>query len=76
MSKTPLPWPPRGLNRVQAAAYVGVSASTFDKLVSDGRMPHPIQVGARRIYDRHAVDMAFDALGDERNDFDAPNEWD
>ena len=32
---------PRGLSRVQAAAYVGVSATLFDAMVSDGSMPGP-----------------------------------
>ena len=76
MAKTPLPWTPRGLSRLQAAAYVGVSAGTFDKLVSEGRMPKPKPIGARRVYDRVEIDSAFDALGDEPNDFDGPNEWD
>lgn len=71
MTKTPLPWLPRGLNRIQAAAYVGVSAGTFDKLVSEGRMPRPKRIGTRCVYDRFEVDSAFDALGDtESNDFD------
>ena len=29
----PLSLPPRGLSREQSAAYIGVSPSTFDKLV-------------------------------------------
>jgi len=33
--------PPRGLSRVQAAEYIGVSPSTFDKMVTDGEMPAP-----------------------------------
>lgn len=62
----------RGLNRVEAARYVGVSPGTFDKLVSEGLMPRPKHVGARRIFDREEIDVAFAALGgeDEANDFD------
>ena len=56
---------PRGLQRIVAAQYVGVSASTFDKLVEDGRMPRPKAVGARRIWDREALDSYFAALPDE-----------
>ncbi|GIK49601.1 MAG: hypothetical protein BroJett013_22980 [Alphaproteobacteria bacterium] len=75
MAKTPLPWLPRGMNRTQAAAYIGVSAGTFDKLVDDGRMPKPLRIGARVIFDRWKLDAAFEALGeDEPNDFDNP--WD
>ena len=71
----PLPFDcPRGLNRIQAAAYVGVSPTTFDGLVEAGRMPQPKQIGARRVYDRAQLDSAFDALGDGaeggRNDWD------
>lgn len=64
---------PRGLNREHAARYVGVSPGTFDQLVRDGRMPKPKRVGARLLFDRNALDLAFDALGEEpvaTNDFD------
>ena len=64
---------PRGLNRAEAARYVGVSPGTFDKLVSDGLMPKPKRVRTRLIFDREAIDLAFSALGDEgefKNDFD------
>lgn len=64
----------RGLNRVEAARYIGVSPTTFDKLVDAGQMPKPKQIGARRVYDRHQLDWSFDLLdgGDvsEANDFD------
>jgi hypothetical protein len=61
----PLPLPqPRGLCREQAAAYVGVSPSKFDELVKDHFMPPPIPIGARRLWDRLALDRAFDALAD------------
>lgn len=53
---------PRGLSRVQAAYYVGVSTSLFDQMVADGRMPPPREINSRRVYDRHQVDAAFDEL--------------
>ena len=53
---------PRGLSRVEAARYLGVGASTFDALVKDGAMPKPKTIGARRVWDRHKLDAAFDAL--------------
>lgn len=65
---TPLPpsLPPRGLRRVQAAEYIGVSASTFDKMVAEGLMPKPKRYGDRVIWDRFALDEAFACLdGDE-----------
>jgi predicted DNA-binding transcriptional regulator AlpA len=65
---------PRGLNRVQAAEYIGVGTTLFDAMVKDGRMPHPFRVGARVIWDRQRLDAAFDALSDQ--DADDRNPWD
>jgi len=52
----------RGLCREEAARYVGVSASKFDQMVDDGRMPKPKHIDARRVWDRVSVDAAFDDL--------------
>lgn len=57
--------PPRGLSRVQAAAYVGVSPGLFDTMVADGRMPKPVRINARTVWDRVKLDEAFAALADE-----------
>lgn len=63
----PLPpsLPPRGVNREQAAAYVGVSAWLFDEMVADGRMPKPKKINTRSVWDRHELDNAFAALPNE-----------
>lgn len=64
----------RGLNRVSAAAYVGVSTTLFDQMIADGRMPKPKRVNARTIWDVRKLDLAFDALpGDE--DSESSDEW-
>ena len=60
----PLSLPPRGLPRQQAACYLGVSCYIFDAMVADGRMPQPKAVGSRLIWDRLALDRAFDSLPD------------
>lgn len=73
----PLPFDcPRGLNRVEAARYVGVSPTTFDRLVAEGMMPEPKAIGARRVYDRSQLDQAFDAIGDGASEGEGPNPWD
>ena len=73
----PLPFDcPRGLNRLEAARYIGVSPTTFDKLVTDGRMPRPKEIGARRVYDRAQLDSAFDAIGEFDVVLAVANEWD
>lgn len=56
---------PRGLSRVQAAGYVGVSPSTFDRMVQDRLMPKALRVYGRVIWDRQALDEAFSALSDD-----------
>lgn len=65
----------RGLRRVEAAGYIGVSPTTFDKMVLCGEMPGPKRVGARKIWDCHALDLAFDALPAE-NSVPETNDWD
>jgi predicted DNA-binding transcriptional regulator AlpA len=63
---------PRGLNRARAAAYVGVSASLFDEMVSDGRMPQPKRINSRVVWDRKRLDEAFEQLPSK----DDANPWD
>ena len=65
---------PRGLSRVQAAAYIGVSPSLFDEMVKDGRMPKPTRINARTVWDRVKLDEAFAALSDSGKDGD--DAWD
>lgn len=63
--------PRRGLSRTEAAMYVGVSASLFDAMVTDGRMPQPKRINTRTVWDRRQLDEAFDALpggGNEGNE--------
>ena len=54
--------PRRGLSRLEAAQYIGVGASSFDVMVKAGDMPKPVRIGARTVWDIHALDAAFDAL--------------
>ncbi|WP_419906880.1 helix-turn-helix transcriptional regulator [Hoeflea sp.] len=62
---------PRGLSRIEAAAYIGVSPGTFDKLVRDGLMPEPIPIRSRKVWDRLRLDSAFESLAADND-----NEWD
>jgi predicted DNA-binding transcriptional regulator AlpA len=64
--------PPRGLSREQAAAYIGVSPSLFDAMVKDERMPQPIRINARVLWDRFELDRAFTTLSDGRASHDDP----
>jgi hypothetical protein len=64
---------------VQAAAYIGVSPSHFDKLIRDRLMPPPKRLGGRVIWDRKLLDKTFDALDVDSNqnqDDDALNDHD
>jgi hypothetical protein len=53
---------PRGLRRKLAAAYIGVSLSLWDTMVAEGEMPKPKRTHGRTIWDKIAVDRAFDLL--------------
>jgi excisionase family DNA binding protein len=80
ISTLPDSLPPRGLSRKQAAEYIGVSPSHFDKLLHDGVMPPPKRLGGRVVWDRHQLDRAFNALDADSSwhDDDATdaNSWD
>jgi len=69
MRRSPLseirPIPRRGLSRDEAAMYIGISASKFDELVRDHRMPGPKRIDGRKIWDVRDLDVAFDALPSE-----------
>lgn len=60
----PLSLPPRGLSRVVAAGYLGISTGLFDQMVADGRMPQPKVINSRKVWDRLAIDRHFDELGE------------
>jgi predicted DNA-binding transcriptional regulator AlpA len=59
------PVPRRGLSRDEAAQYVGIGATLFDRLVGDGRMPKPRQIDGRKVWDIRALDLSFDRLPGE-----------
>jgi predicted DNA-binding transcriptional regulator AlpA len=76
MTRRPLsdtrPVPRRGLSREESAMYIGTSASMFDAMVKDGRMPQPKLINSKPVWDRFALDAAFEALPDR----DHGNPWD
>jgi hypothetical protein len=64
------PIPRRGLSRVEAATYIGVSASKFDELREAKKMPAPRLIEGRKVWDVRELDLAFDSFPTE----DAPSE--
>lgn len=84
MTATPqrnaLPLPTqRALSRDLAAAYLDLSPNTFDTLVADGRMPKPVQIGKRKVWDVRQIDAAFDemqGLSATDDSSQAANPWD
>lgn len=57
-----MPHWPRGLRRLLAAAYIGFSLPLFDKMVAEGKMPKPKREYGRAVWDKLAIDRAFDLL--------------
>ncbi len=71
-----LPPPCRGLSRVESAGYIGVSPSLFDQMVEDGRMPRPIRINNRKVWDVRSIDRAFEALLIDGEESGSLNTWD
>jgi hypothetical protein len=74
-----LAYPPRAMKAERAAAYLDMSRSKFLELVEQGRLPKPKIIDGIRVWDRLAVDAAFndfpdrsdgDSVGSRANTFD------
>jgi predicted DNA-binding transcriptional regulator AlpA len=52
----------RGLDHDEAALFVGVSLSSFDSMVADGRLPPPVELNGERVWDLVQLDRAMDRL--------------
>jgi predicted DNA-binding transcriptional regulator AlpA len=51
-----------------AASYLQISATFFDELVKDGRMPKPLRINKLRRWDRGEVDLCVVELRDREED--------
>lgn len=50
---------PRGLRREDAARYIGISPTLFDRMRKEGRIPAPRDMFGVMIWDRHDLDFLF-----------------
>jgi predicted DNA-binding transcriptional regulator AlpA len=64
-----------GMSREEAAEYIGVSATLFDDMVEDGRMPKPKAINARRVWSRKKIEQAFDALPEQGQNMTSASPW-
>jgi len=64
----------RGLSRMEAAQYIGISPTKFDELIADSRMPRPKKIDGRRVWDLRKLDNAFEQI--DPTDSNSFNEWD
>lgn len=65
-----LPDWPRLMPEPYAAAYVGVSVSTFRNKVQSGHMPAPVRVTqGRKVWDKKALDRFADGLSEDRDEW-------
>jgi len=69
------PIPRRGLSRIEAAMYYGVSPSKFDEMVADGRAPQPLMIDSRKVWDIFELDGSFNELPHAESPSIA-NSWD
>ena len=66
----------RGINRKQASSIVGVSPTTFDRLIKSGQMPPPSLIFGRRIWDKQSIEDACNLLFGRSPQTDNLNPWD
>lgn len=68
----PDPWraqsPRRGLSRIEAALYLGISPSKFDELRKDGRVGPARLIDGRKVWDVKELDFVFEGFPLESND--------
>lgn len=71
------PAPRYALRPEEAAESIGVSLSTFQALVDEGRMPRPVPIPGHRLirYDAEAVRNAWEALKETAGQPEV-NPWD
>ena len=67
------PIEPRGLSRVDAAHYLGISPSKFDEMRKDRRVGPARMIDGRKVWDVRDLHLAFEALPMETND--AAEDW-
>ncbi|PSM20212.1 hypothetical protein [Nitratireductor sp. StC3] len=60
--KPGLHYAPLGMSREEAARYVGVGTTTFDRMVAEGVMPRPKRYRGRVLWNRVALELAFEDL--------------
>ena len=63
-----LAYPPRAMKAERAAAYLDMSRSKFLELVESGRLPQPKVIDGIRVWDRLALDAAFNDFPDRGDD--------
>jgi predicted DNA-binding transcriptional regulator AlpA len=63
-----LSYPPRGMRANRAAAYLGMSTSSFNRLVDDKLMPSGKPIGGMVIWDRLELETAFENLNKPDDD--------
>jgi predicted DNA-binding transcriptional regulator AlpA len=57
-------YPPRAMKADRAAAYLDMSRSKFLELVDRGKLPKPKIIDSMRMWDRLALDAAFNDFPD------------
>jgi hypothetical protein len=69
------PAPRRGLSRVDAAMYIGVSPSKFDELRKGGRVSPPRLIDGRKVWDVIELDRDFETFPVEGGNLADDEDW-
>jgi predicted DNA-binding transcriptional regulator AlpA len=60
-----LAYAPRLLRVERAAAYCGMTTTSFRRLVAEGRLPKPKRLNGIAAWDRYRLDAAIDDVDDD-----------
>jgi predicted DNA-binding transcriptional regulator AlpA len=66
-----LPHWPAMLSRQLAAGYCGLSVAAFEREVTAGRLPLPVKLGNRELWNKAKVDAALERIASGEDDWEA-----
>lgn len=66
---------PRLLGMPHAAAFLGISPRTFEKLWRHHQLPQPYRLGRRLLWDIRALEKYVDSLGSTADESPSDEGW-
>jgi predicted DNA-binding transcriptional regulator AlpA len=65
MKSDPFGYPPRLMDRAEAARYLSVGITVFDEMVAEGMFPRPKKIKSKQVWDRIDLESAASAIPED-----------